>query len=83
MSHFPSSLENATSDREGEAATTTGERDHRPQDAGTNKSAFGLVQVSVLEGGNGADVGRPAVLWKNNICKRDRCKSSAATSHLC
>lgn len=57
-----------------------GESDHRAQDAGANKPAFGLVQVSVLEGGDGADVGRPAVLGKNNICKRDRCKCLAAAS---
>lgn len=55
-----------------------GSADHRPQDAGTNKPAFGLDQVSVLEGGDGVDAGRPAVLGENNICKRDRCKSPAA-----
>lgn len=69
---------NATTDGEGETDTTTREFKHRPQDAGTNKPAAGLVQVSVLEGGDGADAGRPPVLGKNNICKRDRCKSSAA-----
>lgn len=86
-SYFPSPLEKknkkiATSDREGDADTNAGECEHRPQDAGADKPAPGLVQVPVLEGGDGADAGRPPVLGKNNICKRDRCKSSAAASHL-
>lgn len=66
-------------DREGEIETTTGECDHRPQDADTNKPASGLVQVYVLEGGDGVDARRPPVLGEDNICKRDRCKSSAAS----
>lgn len=74
-------LENATSDREGDTDTTTGESAHRAHDAGADKPAPGLDPVPVLEGGDGADPGRPAVLRKNNICKRDRCKSAAASLH--
>ena len=81
-SHFPSPLENATSDREGGSHSVAGKREHRRQDAGSREPAAGLVQVPVLEGGDGADAGRPPVLGENNICKRDRCKSSAAVSHL-
>lgn len=77
-SHFPSPLDNATSDRLGERATATGESAHRAQHAGANKPAFGLDPLPLLEGGDGADAGRAAVLWKNNIRERDRCECSAA-----
>lgn len=48
-------------------AQAQGGLEERHQDACTNKPAFGLVQVSVLEGGDGADAGWPSVLGKNNI----------------
>lgn len=68
----------SASDREGE--TDKNIRKVNTEDAGANKPALGLVQGFVLEGGDGADAGRPPILGKNNICKRDRCKS--LTSHL-
>lgn len=49
------------------------------QDAGIHKQDFGLVSVSVLERRDGTDPGRPPILGKNHICKRDRCKSLDAS----
>jgi len=46
------------------------------RDDGTHPPAHGLVQVALLEGGDGADAGGTAVLWKNHFCQRYRCKSS-------
>lgn len=74
----PSCLENSTSDWEAE-----GESERPTEDAGTNKPDSGLVQVSVLERRDGTDAGRPPVLGKNDVCKRDRCKSLAAPLASC
>lgn len=42
-----------------------------PQDAGPHKQAFGLVQVPLLERGDGAYVGGTAVLRENHIRQCD------------
>lgn len=42
-SYFPSPLENATSDREGDADKILGQCEDEHQDVGSNKPAAGLV----------------------------------------
>lgn len=47
---------------------------YRFQNVGRHQSDTGLVQESLLEGGNGADAGRSAVLRKDNLCECYRCE---------
>ncbi len=46
------------------------------RDVGPHPPAPGLVQVALLERGDGANAGGTAVLWKNHFCQRDCCKSA-------
>ena len=42
------------------------------QNVGHDQSTSGVVQIAVLERGNGTDVGRPSARRKNDLRQRDR-----------
>lgn len=46
----------------------------KPENVGPDQSDSGLVQEPVLEGGDGTDAGRVAVLGKDDLCQRNCCK---------
>lgn len=46
----------------------------KPENVGPDQSDSGLVQEPVLEGGDGTDAGRVAVLGQDDLCQRNCCK---------